>query len=88
MRPDDAVELVRNAVLTATLIGSPLLLVGMVVGLVISFDPSAHADSRSDAQRRAEDHRHGRSPDLLPTLDSRSYDQLLQRAVRKHSCCR
>ncbi len=36
MNPSDAVELVRQAMLTAMLIGSPLLIVGMVVGLVIS----------------------------------------------------
>jgi flagellar biosynthesis protein FliQ len=36
MDPQDAVELVRQAVLTATIIGAPLLLVGMVVGLVVS----------------------------------------------------
>ncbi|RMF42634.1 MAG: flagellar biosynthetic protein FliQ [Planctomycetota bacterium] len=33
---DAAVELVRAAVLNAMLIGSPLLLMGMVVGLIIS----------------------------------------------------
>ena len=36
MDPNEAIELVRNAVLQATLIGSPLLLVGMVVGLIVS----------------------------------------------------
>jgi flagellar biosynthesis protein FliQ len=36
MQPQDAVELVRQAVLTATLIGAPLLIVGMVVGLLVS----------------------------------------------------
>ncbi|MFO1062333.1 MAG: flagellar biosynthesis protein FliQ [Pirellulales bacterium] len=36
MQTQDAVELVRQAVLTATLIGAPLLIVGMIVGLVVS----------------------------------------------------
>lgn len=36
MNSSDAVELVRQAMLTAMLIGSPLLIVGMVVGLVVS----------------------------------------------------
>ncbi|MCA9190216.1 MAG: flagellar biosynthesis protein FliQ [Planctomycetales bacterium] len=36
MNTGDAVDLVRNAVMTATLIGSPLLIMGMLVGLVIS----------------------------------------------------
>jgi flagellar biosynthesis protein FliQ len=36
MNPSDAVELVRQAMLTAMLIGSPLLIVGMAVGLVVS----------------------------------------------------
>lgn len=36
MQPGDAVELVRAAVLNAMIIGAPLLVVGMLVGLVIS----------------------------------------------------
>lgn len=36
MQPGDAVELVRNAVLTALIVGAPLLIVGMAIGLVIS----------------------------------------------------
>lgn len=36
MNPSDAVELVRTAVLNAMLIGAPLLVMGMLVGLVIS----------------------------------------------------
>lgn len=36
MDPGDAVELVRAAVLNAMLIGAPLLVMGMLVGLVIS----------------------------------------------------
>jgi flagellar biosynthesis protein FliQ len=36
MDPGDAVELVRSAVLNAMLIGAPLLVMGMLVGLVIS----------------------------------------------------
>ncbi|QDV27732.1 flagellar biosynthesis protein FliQ [Aureliella helgolandensis] len=36
MNPSDAVELVRTAVLNAMLIGSPLLVMGMLVGLVVS----------------------------------------------------
>ena len=36
MNPQDAVELVRHAVLTATIIGAPLLLVGMAIGLAVS----------------------------------------------------
>lgn len=36
MQPGDAVDLVRDAVMTAMIIGAPLLLVGMLVGLVIS----------------------------------------------------
>ncbi len=36
MQTGDAVDLVRDAVMTAMIIGAPLLLVGMVVGLVIS----------------------------------------------------
>ena len=36
MNPADAVELVRTAVLTAMLIGAPLLVMGMLVGLIIS----------------------------------------------------
>jgi flagellar biosynthesis protein FliQ len=36
METGDAVELVRTAVMNAMLIGAPLLLIGMAVGLVIS----------------------------------------------------
>ncbi|MEZ6137360.1 MAG: flagellar biosynthesis protein FliQ [Pirellulaceae bacterium] len=36
METGDAVELVRAAVLNAMLIGAPLLVMGMLVGLVIS----------------------------------------------------
>jgi flagellar biosynthetic protein FliQ len=36
MAPHDAVDLVRNAAITALLIGAPLLVVGMVVGLLVS----------------------------------------------------
>lgn len=36
MQPSDAVDLVRDAVLNAMIIGAPLLVVGMAVGLVIS----------------------------------------------------
>lgn len=36
METTDAVELVRSAVLTAMVIGSPLLIMGMLVGLIIS----------------------------------------------------
>ncbi len=36
MQTGDAVELVREAVMNAMLIGAPLLIVGMAVGLVIS----------------------------------------------------
>lgn len=36
MDPNVAVELVRQAVLNAMIIGSPLLIMGMLVGLVIS----------------------------------------------------
>lgn len=36
MEPGDAVELVRAAVLNAMIIGAPLLVMGMLVGLVIS----------------------------------------------------
>ncbi len=36
METGDAVELVRAAVLTAMVIGSPLLIMGMLVGLIIS----------------------------------------------------
>ena len=36
MEPSAAVELVRTAMLNAMLIGAPLLVMGMLVGLVIS----------------------------------------------------
>lgn len=36
METGEAVELVRSAVLTAMVVGSPLLIMGMLVGLVIS----------------------------------------------------
>ncbi len=35
MSPDDAISLTQQAILTALLIGAPLLLVGMAVGLLI-----------------------------------------------------
>jgi flagellar biosynthesis protein FliQ len=36
MQPVDAVELVRHAMITAMIVGAPLLIVGMAIGLVIS----------------------------------------------------
>jgi flagellar biosynthetic protein FliQ len=36
MSPDTAVELVRHATLTALLLGAPVLVVALVVGLVIN----------------------------------------------------
>ncbi len=36
MEPSHAIDLVRQSVYTAMIIGSPLLVVGMLVGLVVS----------------------------------------------------
>jgi flagellar biosynthesis protein FliQ len=35
MNPQDAIDMGREAIITALLIGSPILLVGVVIGLVI-----------------------------------------------------
>ncbi len=36
MTPQDAIDLVRNAIIMSLLMGAPLLIVGMVVGMFIS----------------------------------------------------
>ena len=35
MTPNEAIDLVRNAILMSLIVGAPLLLVGMIVGLAI-----------------------------------------------------
>ena len=85
MDSQTAVDLAREALSTALLVGAPVLLVGVVVGLLISLDAGPHADPGSDDLVCAQDRHHGAGVGVVPSLADPADDDLFRESDHQYS---
>jgi hypothetical protein len=68
----EVMDVGRDALWLTIQLCTPVLLVGLVVGVSIGLFQAADPDPGTDPDLRAQDHRHLRQPDAVPAADGRA----------------